>query len=997
MKAMNSSPSSSTPAQHAQASGSPQHKYSAAPIFPVAKSVSTDHDPDHRSYTRHTESSESARPGLSNPLVKSKVSGTLSEMASFLSASSSLSGSTQHPCGEDDDDDDNDNDDNGGNDSISINSEDPNQHNLIHGSQSSSPSISQFSEKSSQSGFVTSSGVPAATLNNLSTETISTMSGDSRTASLKHSHIVPPTSINTINNNRTSSPIVSPVLQAQSREHMTTHQVVQHHAQQQHSRPANYTSSSSATASGSAGSAGSIFRSQSADPYAFLSRPRSSASNMSSGTTVSSTKRLRFKHYHKPKVTDSPRLVFLCQQFINTGDADSLAVIARRRGLPPKVRHLAWPLLLASHPYVLKPNLCVDSMSPPTGKDVIPTKRITNEILRYQKKRNQQKQAVAGTRSTLISSSNPSSATNTTVTSLHGTDSHQQQAGNANQDEIEALRCTVIQEAVENFLTKWGHIIPYDPGMVYVGFALSEWIELVPTNSSCSFSSPFSPASAEHVGSSAYPSAMASLAHSFAHLSYQSSISTRTSTVSESFESRPSSPALQAVSASAQRPHSPNQSSEHIEPGQQFSLKTLEAPSYTFSQVFYNFMMIVCHSPEDIEGEEAQERGSHGGSHGGSSTSKPSSIKSGGQSNSGKSTTTDRISFFLSAFRRLLPELADHFDEEDVLSGIGGDEWVLYWIKWLGAKVWDKRDRARIWDMHLGWRPNGMKLEDDEMFMKKVMKACQLGGVGGPEVASVNQSNLGASACTSPVAAEPVQLSDCSAGMSSSSTSPPSSVASFSSFTSNSGTGSNGAFSESQGCENGTGGTNNTNSSEFVVKTPTNQNFTFTWAQLENEIGPDPFWTAGSVLVGREGERESEREKAKAKRDSSCSSLGNGVDEDGDKEDNTVVNNFKKEQPTVRPFSTISSSSTSSLSSSFSSSSSLSCRAKCMDPLTEHLFVCLALLKSKTSTLLELDQSEIRGLLGKLYRSKDVESLVSEACEMWRTWDHEEESDEGDE
>lgn len=941
-----------------------------APVFPIAKSISTDHDPDHRSYTRHIESSESARPVLSRPLLKSRVSGTLSEMSSFLSASSSLSGSTQHPCENDEDEDEAD-------DNNSIHSEDRHKRSLQLLSRNSPTS----SERTSQTNF---SSIPAhcasnlsldgtndCHTNNASSENLPSTSEDTRSLTLDFQDLMSPTI-------RTSSrsSINSPHSQGQSREHMTTHQVVQHHAQQQQNKSnlqrLNYHNNSNNNEK--------VFRSQSADPHAILSRPQSSNSKVRNGTS-SSTKRLRFNHYHKPRVTDSPRLVFLCQQFINNGDAESLAVIARRRGLPPKLRHMAWPLLLANHPYVLKPNLCIDSMSPPISKDLVPTKRITNEISRYQKKKKLQQQAINGKRNTLFSSSTPSSTTNTTVTSLNGSEQPPVQSNGGNNEEIETLRSFVIQEAIENFLTKWGHVVPYDPGMVYVGFALSEWIDLVPSSSSI-------PASNENNSHSGF-----SLVHYFTHLNYQSSISSRASTMSECYDSLPTSPALQAISNTAQG----NTNSQEIpDNGQQFSLKSLKGPSHTFSQVFYNLMLVMCHSPEDDEdvNTESANENQHNLETDGDKAKKSSSKPS--RRHTGKSTTTDRISFFLSAFRRLLPELADHFNEEDVLSGIGGDEWILYWIKWLGAKVWDKRDCARIWDMHLGWRPDGIKF-GDEMFMEKVIQACQLGG-GDLNSSSVTNSTKNAdgenTATTTLGAVHP--LSDTSTDEGSLNGTTRSFAISLTSFidahehncletseasaiVSNDGNFADKITSTAQPKSSGNG--------EFVVKTPTNQNFTFNWTQLESEIGPDPFWTAGSVLVGK-GRSEQEL----------LSSSPSSVDSHESNSSNTTSNNTGIHAPqTVASARSTPYSSTKSSSCSLSSSryqTTQSSLTKCMDPLTEHLFVCLALLKSKRSTLLELDQSEIRGLLSKLYRSKDIESLISEACEMRRTWDYEEERDE---
>lgn len=942
-------------------------------------------------------------------------------MSSFLSASSSLSGSTQHP-NDDDDDDDEDNEET--NENLSLSSEDPQHHRFSPSSPSFLPegfssTVNGLSIKSSAVGTPGESSVASASDDNSSV--------CASPSDLQDLHPLSRTS--------TKNSVNSPVLHGQSREHMTTHQIVQHHTQQQQrggTHPAT--------------NKGSIFRSQSVDPYTFVSRPGSSTSNVSSGngtantninvagsstnSFTSSSKRLRFKHYHKPKVTDSPRLVFLCQQFINNGDHESLAIIARRRGLPPKLRRLAWPLLLANHPYVLNPNISVDSMSPPTSKDIVPSRRIANEISRYQKKRQQQHQAKSQ-RSTLItSSSNTNTISGSSVSSsqlshMHNhetpgksplsasftaegtqpseqpsqSQTNSQQNTAQNHEEIEALRCAVIQEAVENFLSKWGHVTPYEPGMVYVGFALAEWIDLIPSSEETGTIHPSLSAiynSNSAASSTSQPNGGAFAHNNFAHLNYQSSISSKTSNMSERIDSLPSSPALQANSSPLVTAFSGNinsnvssaetssySSANTTTPGTptstglpdsiMFSLQHLEQPKYTFSEVFYNFMLVLCHTPEE---DKAETNYSSNFTNRDDLSNRESTEHAHHSKKSSKSITTDRISFFLSAFRRLLPELADHFDEEDVLCGIGGDEWILYWIKWLGAKVWDKRDRARIWDIHLGWRPNDMKMKD-EIFMQNVMKACQLGDISSP--ASLDSPAQNASLpsylseqspedASTPTLAPTLVLNnrnncDSSAsGLNSPTNSHISSVDSLSSLVSDSfnsqanssatvvpgsdGTGIRGGYRGNISPLNST--TNNNRKAEVVVNL----------AQLESEIGPDPFWTAGSVLFDNEA---------------------------------SSPTNYDTSETTLSSvaLSTEDTSSNHSCSSSSSSSSVAS-----MDPLTEHLFFCLALLKSKSMTLHELDQSEIRGLLGKLFRSKDIEGLVVEACEMWRTWEYEEEGDE---
>lgn len=1029
--------SSRVPSPHNMHLGEQQQHSHTTPDYPIAKSLSIDHDPDHRSYTRHTESSESARPGLFKPLLKSpSTTATLSEMSSFLSASSSLSGSTQHPCENDEDCD--------VEETSSVNSKHPNpcylkqQQSCSASSLLVSPSEQHLKNphnalkvsKSSNPKGEVFFGDGMAALGYIASGNAGTNFSNSRNVSACAHRSMP------------NSSCASPVLQGQGREYMTTHQIVQHHTQQQnhYQHQSNYILSSN--------NGGNISPAQSYDSNTHNARSVSSIGDKIT-RPPSSAKRLRFKHYLKPTVTDSPRLVFLCQQFIKSGDADSLAVIARRRGLPPKLRRLAWPLLLASHPYVLNPNICVDSMSPPTESNVIPVKRIVNEIARYQKKKKQRMLIKAGGSYTVAASSNTSASNSATNSSINGTESQPQpnsgttHSNSNSHDETEALQFTVIQEAVENFLTKWGHIVPYDPGMVYVAFALSDYIDMVPSSTS-----------SDVLGSAASAtdnngSVDSSLAQSLSQLNVRQSC----------YDSVPGSPSLQAASALQPKEdqvdtNKSNSKHQAASQGQQFLLKSLKSPSYTFSQVFNNFMLVLCHSPveeeeeigyenrfneNDIELKYKSETGvykqatSTNPSRSESFSSLPktprlasSSNSTWGGCNNKKSTTTDRISFFLSAFRRLLPDLATHFDEEDVLSGIGGDEWVLYWIKWLGAKVWDKRDRARIWDMHLGWRQNKIDLED-EGFMEKVAKACKLSGsewsmstdcdittTSANIFDASNSSNSPNSVVENGSAETPDTLQPSSSRVptgpnssSSTNSSSHSSVTSFSSLTSGASV-STATAQNTNIAANPSSSYHSTSSSSSdlhhknsmsihheygAVKSPSSQNFTFSWQQLENEIGPDPFWTAGSVLLDKKVVAKEEK-KAKLQMEEYLKKEGKEIT--GNENEKVLLDDSHQLDS--------SSESASSTPKSISSTDSLRSYHKqrrlplsqSIDPLTEHLFFCLALLKSKSSTLLELDQSEIRGLLSKLFKSNDIESLVSEACEMWRTWEYEEEEEDED-
>jgi Rab-GTPase-TBC domain len=64
---------------------------------------------------------------------------------------------------------------------------------------------------------------------------------------------------------------------------------------------------------------------------------------------------------------------------------------------------------------------------------------------------------------------------------------------------------------------------------------------------------------------------------------------------------------------------------------------------------------------------------------------------------------TRRISHFFTIFRKLIPELATYFDEEEA-NGFG-EEWVHSWIQWWCSRELHKDDKGRLWDFYLGYRP----------------------------------------------------------------------------------------------------------------------------------------------------------------------------------------------------------------------------------------------------------------------------------------------------
>lgn len=143
--------------------------------------------------------------------------------------------------------------------------------------------------------------------------------------------------------------------------------------------------------------------------------------------------------------------------------------------------------------------------------------------------------------------------------------------------------------------------------------------------------------------------------------------------------------------------------------------------SLTYPEAYERLALVLMHSPE----------GANKRTHNGSSTKIDKSTLPlvGG-------TIEERVSFFIYVFQKLLPELSDHFQEEQILNkfGLHDDEWVLWWLKYCGSKVWSRVDRGRIWDLMLGWRPKSKKAElDSNYYVHKLNTSDEIIEALGPD------------------------------------------------------------------------------------------------------------------------------------------------------------------------------------------------------------------------------------------------------------------------
>lgn len=219
--------------------------------------------------------------------------------------------------------------------------------------------------------------------------------------------------------------------------------------------------------------------------------------------------------------------------------------------------------------------------------------------------------------------------------------------------ENESVLFDTLEKSIHKFVSKWGKIIHYDSSLAWIALGLAEWFPPIPHTSWVLLGRDVTSADNTHIGS-----------------------------VFDSYQEY-----IQSV------------------PGLDHYLDDLvhddTISSMSFHEVYERLVLILLHSPE-----LANKR-------------KESTVKidkltlplSGG-------TIEERVSFFIYVLQILLPELSRYFEEEQILNKFGSrdDEWLIWWLKFCGAKVWSRVDRGRVWDLLVGWRYQSRKHEHNRNY-----------------------------------------------------------------------------------------------------------------------------------------------------------------------------------------------------------------------------------------------------------------------------------------
>ncbi|KAG2734516.1 hypothetical protein G9P44_002522 [Scheffersomyces stipitis] len=369
----------------------------------------------------------------------------------------------------------------------------------------------------------------------------------------------------------------------------------------------------------------------------------------------------------KPSFNYDLDLFLLTKQYLDTKNHHGLALLARQKGIPPFLRFKVWPILLKYHPFVLNPFIQPDTDIKDDNKNnAINSNNETHENTKKLNDTNDDSQPRGAFDSNNInsSSSNSSNSSSSNSSSKNELEEIRQKikkdlrkyiqrlkysSSILNISEVEHEMFNILESSVLKFTLKWGKIIKYDPSLTWIALNLAEWFPPIPKS-----------AWVLRGRDSSSPDNALIINIFDDYSNYIDNISDLQTYLHELVED------------------------ERIS-------------SMSFHDVYERLVLVLLHSPE--------QKKKNSGSSKDHSFLPPKKInKSVLPINGG--TIEERVSFFIYCLRKLLPELSQFFHEEQILNKFGSsdDEWLIWWLKFGGAKVWSKYDRGRIWDLLLGWR-----------------------------------------------------------------------------------------------------------------------------------------------------------------------------------------------------------------------------------------------------------------------------------------------------
>lgn len=222
----------------------------------------------------------------------------------------------------------------------------------------------------------------------------------------------------------------------------------------------------------------------------------------------------------------------------------------------------------------------------------------------------------------------------------------------------------IIKATITKFFSKWGAIVKYDSGFTWIALNLAEWFPPIPDSN--------------------YVLIGRNCINKNNNNTPNRYLTQITDSINNNQEFN-----LDDDSTSTTNSETSTYSSS--------STTTTTTTTMSFSEVFERLVLVLLHSQnvrdENHDDDEAKE----------SDTIKNKEeiiFKSGN--------VQKRLKFFINALSKLQPELFKLLSEEEFLlsNSKSNNEWLTWWLKYCGAKILNKIDRGRLWDLLLGFRLN---------------------------------------------------------------------------------------------------------------------------------------------------------------------------------------------------------------------------------------------------------------------------------------------------
>lgn len=406
--------------------------------------------------------------------------------------------------------------------------------------------------------------------------------------------------------------------------------------------------------------------------------PSISASSMSISNASSKYQGRRYTG--KLPISDIPELCELCSHFLKTQNVTGLAMIARQAGLPPHLRCKIWPILLKYHPFVQNPYIEIDidedededyeeqddDVEDPYDEEQENTADGVNrngQKLKKPKKEDDYRYKI------------PTKEINFDLRKyLRSSERYVPKVLTPDikdMFEIQGRIFEVIENAIIKFLRKWGSIIHYNSGLTWIALGLAEWLPPLQN-------SQFVLCGRDDVAKNG--TKLRNINDScFEKLNHSNLTSESSSLFDSPFSSSPAS-----VTPLASPTNTPPTGFKQM----------------SFAEIYERMVLVILHIPDPATIENTEDS---------LKLSLSKDLKQLSLLPYTGGPISDRISFFLFSMRKLLPELHSYLAEEDCLNG----DWILWWLKYAGSKVWSRYDRGRTWDLILGYRTDCKKFESD--------------------------------------------------------------------------------------------------------------------------------------------------------------------------------------------------------------------------------------------------------------------------------------------